>query len=374
MRIAVDIRPLMEGKTTGVEVYLINLLDNLFKLDNRNEYILFANSFRKIDLPEFKYPNVKTVVTRYPNKLFNFFQKLGFPKIEKIVGGIDLFFSPHWRVLAIKKSTRLVVTFHDLFFEIMPDFFTWRRRIWHWFMNYKGAAVRADKIIAVSENTKRDLAEIYGIAKEKIEVVYPGVHNSPQPSLTLREGVPPLKVRGGEGELYFLYFGTFEPRKNIETVLAAYEQYYKDSEVKRPLILAGSHGWKTNIMIPVQLKNKITVRLNVTEQEKRQLYQNAFAFIFPSYYEGFGFPILEAASYSLPVIASYNSSLAEIGRDFVFFANPFRPSGFARAMLDLEQDNGLYADFAGKGYQAASNFKWQIAAEKTLRLFQETAI
>ena len=363
MRIAVDIRALMEGKTTGVEVYLTNLLRNIFEIDKNNEYILFANSFRKISLPEFKYPNVKIMVSRYPNKLFNLLQKAGFLKIEKLVGKINVFFSPHWRVLALSPATPLVVTFHDLFFEIMPEFFTWRRRIWHWFMGYKRAASRADKIIAVSENTKQDLVELYGIEKEKIEVVYPGVENGS----TGRKGEKGL-------ENYFLYFGTFEPRKNIETVMAAYQQYHKDSGSKKPLVIAGSSGWKTKIRVPEALKNKITIRLNVTEQEKDQLYHNAFGFIFPSFYEGFGFPILEAASGGLPVIASYNSSLAEVGRDFVFFANPFRPSGFARAMIELEQDEKLRGDLGDKGYRASQNFKWRTAAEKTLRLFEEVAV
>src|SRR3989344_5415310 len=328
MRIAIDIRALMEGKTTGIEVYLINLLNSLFVLDEKNEYILFANSFRKIDLPKFNHPIVKTIVTRYPNKFFNLAQKMGFPKIERLLGKIDLFFSPHWRVVALRETTPLVMTFHDLFFEIMPEFFTWRRRIWHWFMNYPTAAKRADKIIAVSESTKKDLVEMYGIEENKIEVIYPGVTPSTHSS--------PLK--GEEEKPYFLYFGTFEPRKNIETVLMAYAAYYAQSKIK-----------------------------------KSQLYQNAFAFIFPSFYEGFGFPILEAASFGLPVIASYNSSLAEIGKDFALFANPFRPEQFTNQMLRLEQDETFWGDLGDKGYRVAKNFEWLETARKTLQLFEEIA-
>ncbi|OGE79231.1 MAG: hypothetical protein A2751_04545 [Candidatus Doudnabacteria bacterium RIFCSPHIGHO2_01_FULL_46_14] len=363
MRIAIDIRALMEGKTTGIEVYLINLLNSLFVLDEKNEYILFANSFRKIDLPKFNHPNVKTIVTRYPNKFFNLAQKMGFPKIERLLGKIDLFFSPHWRVVALRETTPLVMTFHDLFFEIMPEFFTWRRRIWHWFMNYPTAAKRADKIIAVSESTKKDLVEMYGIEENKIEVIYPGVTPSTHSS--------PLK--GEEEKPYFLYFGTFEPRKNIETVLMAYAAYYAQSKIKKSLIIAGSEGWKIKIAIPAGLRGKITVKKNVSEEEKSQLYQNAFAFIFPSFYEGFGFPILEAASFGLPVIASYNSSLAEIGKDFALFANPFRPEQFTNQMLRLEQDETFWGDLGDKGYRVAKNFEWLETARKTLQLFEEIA-
>src|SRR3989344_4682839 len=219
MRIGIDIRALMEGKTTGVEVYLINLLSSLFEIDRSNQYILFANSYREISLPEFRHPNVEVVVSRYPNKFFNLAQKFGLFGVESLIGKVDLFFSPHWRVLSLGSKVPLVVTFHDLFFELMPEFFTWRRRLWHWFMNYRAAASRANKIIAVSENTKRDLMDIYGVSENKVVVIYPGVNNAPQ---------PPLSLRGGEGALsYFLYFGTFEPRKNVQGVLAAYEVYRK---------------------------------------------------------------------------------------------------------------------------------------------------
>ena len=358
MRVGIDIRALMEGKTTGVEVYLINLLNSLFATDKQNEYVLFANSFKKIALPEFNYPNVKVVVTNYPNKFFNLAQKfLNYPKVDKLLGGVDLFFSPHWRITALSPQVPLVVTFHDLFFEIMPEFFTWRRRLWHAFMNYRDAASKAKKIIAVSESTKNDLVKIYGAASDKINVIYSGVNGG--------------NGRNGGNGTYFLYLGTFEPRKNIEAVLAAYQDYYQTSDVKRRLILAGSAGWKTIVRIPRELADKIEIKNAVSEQEKAALYHNAFALVFPSFYEGFGFPVLEAASAGVPVITGFNSALSEIAKDFALFANPLRPSTIAGAMLQLETDNELYDSLRGRGQAAAENYKWQTAAEKTLRLFQE---
>lgn len=364
MRIGIDIRALMEGKTTGVEVYLVNLLHALFQLDQKNDYILFANSWQKISLPKFDYPNTRLVITRYPNKFFNLAQKfLQYPKIDRLLGGLDIFFSPHWRVSALSPSIPLVVIFHDLVSEFAPQFFTLRRRLWHAFMDYRGAARRAKKIIAVSENTKRDLVELYGMAENKIEVIYPGISPSPQSF--------PVQ---GEEERPFLYFGTFEPRKNIEAVLAAYADYRKTSKIKRPLVIAGSSGWKTRVAVPQSLKNQVTVKQNVPEEEKANLYEQAFVLVFPSFYEGFGFPLLEAARAGLPVIASFDSSLVEIGKDFVLYANPFRPAQIADAMLELENDAKLYEDLGNRGYRAAQNFKWQDTAEKTLRLFEEVAL
>jgi len=360
MKIAIDIRALMEGKTTGVEVYLVNLLHELFKIDSKNQYVLFANSFRAVSLPSFNYSNVKLIVTKYPNKIFNLSQKLGFLQMEKLLGPVDLFFSPHWRVVALKSSTPLVVTFHDLFFEIIPEFFTARRRLWHAFMDYPKAARRAKKIIAVSDNTKKDLEDLYGIENSKIKVVYPGM-NPPRPS------APSLNQ-------YFLYFGTLEPRKNIQTVIAAYERYARESSVKRKLVIAGSSGWKTKLSIPQSLADAIIVKINPDEQEKSALYQNAFAFLFPSFYEGFGFPILEAARSGKVVVASRNSSLEEIGKDFALLANAFRPAQFARLMLELEHDENLRIDLEKRGWRIAEKFNWRTAAEQTLRVFEEAAV
>ena len=289
-------------------------------------------------------------------KFFNY------PKIDLLLGGVGMFFSPHWRVTALSSSVPLVVTFHDLFFEIMPRFFTWRRRLWHWFMDYEAAADRARKIIAVSENTKKDLIKLYRISPDKIQVIYPGVHNALHPPLSLREG---------EGELLpFLFLGTFEPRKNLDAILSAYEQYHDASSEKRPLVLAGSQGWKTRIRIPKKIRDKVSVRLNVSEEEKADLYRRAFALLFPSFYEGFGFPVLEAASAGVPVLASFSGSLSEIAGDFALLVNPLRTAQIAEGMIALETDEQLYAALKHKGISAAKRFDWNKTASETLKVFQ----
>ncbi len=370
MRIGIDVRALMEGKVTGVQVYITNLLESLFEIDRENEYILFANQFttsppapllarrgRGIE-------NVSTKFFRYPNKLFIPAQKfVGLPKIDKLLGGIDLFFSPHWRETALSPNIPLVVTFHHLSFEIVPEFFTLRLRAWHKFMNYRGAAKKAAKIIAVSENTKRDLVDLYKIAAEKIEVIYPGL----KPPLNL-----PLSAQGGQGEKergYFLYFGTFEPRKNIDTVLTAYEEYCQESANPKNLVLAGSSGWKVRLEIPLMIKGRVKIFENVSEEQKALLYQNAFAFLFLSFYEGLGFPILEAASWGIPVISSFATSLSEIGHEFAILVNPFRSSQTASAMLELEKDEGLYKSLQEKGLEAVRGFTWEKTARRILELF-----
>ena len=357
-----DIRALMEGKITGVQVYIINLLDALFQIDSSNQYVLFANSFGRVErqVKLFEYTNVQYQIFYYPNKIFNLSQKyLGYPKVDRMIGGIDLFFSPHWRSISINDKIPLVVTFHDLSFELMPEFFTIRQRLWHRFMNYKQAAIRAKKIIAVSQNTKKDLVEIYKIEKAKIEVIYPGVTD------------PKLISNHNKPKKYFLYFGTFEPRKNIETVLAAYEKYLEQSQIGLPLVLAGSSGWKTKLRIPKKFESHISIFQNVDETKKTELYRNAFASLFVSFYEGFGFPILESAVHGVPVIASSSTSLLEIASNFSLFVSPFRSAQLSSAMLDLERDGKMYGALKNRGLQEVKKFSWKNCARQTLALFEE---
>ena len=362
MTIGIDVRALMEGRTTGVQVYIVNLLHSLFKLDRKNDYILFANSYGKTVLPAFEYPNVSRVITRYPNKIFNFFQKFfAFPKIDKLLRGVDLFFSPHWRAVALSKKIPLVITVHDLSYELFPEFFTLRQRLWHRLMDYRQAARVANKIIAVSRGTKRDVEKIYNVEAGKIEVIYSGV--------SLSRGASRLKAP----ERYFLYFGTFEPRKNLDNLLEAYKKYHSVSRSKKKLVLAGSRGWKTDLTVPVELKDSIRVFRDVSEDDKARLYRGAYAFLFLSFYEGFGFPILEAAAAGAPVICSFAASLAEVGKSFALFVNPLRPAQTAKAMTALENDRELYESLKAQGLLAARKFNWENTAARTLSLFESVA-
>lgn len=366
MRIGIDLRALMDPKITGVQIYVINLLHALFKIDSQNKYILFANSFSQIEsrIKIFHYPNVEYRIFHYPNKIFNTLQKfLALPKIDKIVGGVDLFFLPHWRTFASSAKVPLVLTFHDLSFEVNPDFFSWWRRMWHRFMNYAGAARRASAIIAVSESTKQDLIDIYGISPNKIYTIYSGV-KKPSEGTLLK--FPHLPAR------FFLSFGTFEPRKNQLAVLAAYAEYLQNSPSPLPLVVAGASGWKMkSIQLPDKMKDLVFILKDVSEEEKGYLYDHAFALLFASFYEGFGFPVLEAASSGVPVIASYATSLAEIAKGFAVFVNPLRSSQIAQAMLDLEAVPSYYEDLKKRGLEAVREFTWENTARETLKLFME---
>jgi glycosyltransferase involved in cell wall biosynthesis len=366
MRIAIDVRALMEGKMTGVQEYITKLLRMLFTIDQDNHYLLFANSFSQVSnrVRIFDYPNVEYRIFHYPNKIFNLLLKTsGCPRLENLLGKVDLIFSPHWRIMPPSPLVPLVITFHDLSYEVYPDFFTRRQRFWHAFMNYRQAARKATRLIAVSESTKLDLMRLYHVPEKKIKVIYSGIDLSP-----VAEALPGLP------EKYFLSLATFEPRKNFENLIAAYKDYLAQGIEGCPLVLAGSRGWKTKIRIPSFLRNKIFLFPDVSEPQKKYLYQHALAFLFLSFYEGFGFPILEAASQGLPVVSSSSTSLIEIGSGFAIFVNPFRPSQVTKILLTLEKDVNYCENLKAKGLAAAKKYQWKDAARQTLELFQTLCV
>ncbi|MDR3559232.1 MAG: glycosyltransferase, partial [Candidatus Pacebacteria bacterium] len=161
MKIAIDVRCLTDGRRTGVEEYTLSLLENIFEIDRKNKYVLFLNAWKE---PRFdfstleKYPNVKLKRLRIPNKLLNFsFWYQDWPKINRLVGGADIVFSPNIIFGAVSKYVKHVTTIHDLSFERYPEYFSQKRRWWHIFINARKICRQANRIIAVSESTKKDV-------------------------------------------------------------------------------------------------------------------------------------------------------------------------------------------------------------------------
>jgi len=335
MNILIDIRPLLEKPYTGVAQYTLNFLNETFNKDRENNYFLFYNSakIKNEDLPSFNFSNVKIVDFHYPNKIFNFLLWLfKWPKIDKLVEKrinqkIDEIFLPNFNFFAFSKNKKITLVVHDLSFEIYPQFFTFKQRLWHKLVNPKKICQRADKIITHSENTKNDLINIFKINPFKIEVKKPPLNlifkEIEKNNLELER----IREKYNIKSEFIFYLGRLEPRKNLETLIYAFSRLITNySSLAINLIIAGEGKEKNKLKKMVNdlgIDNQVRFLGYIPEKEKKVFYQLAKVFVYPSFYEGYGYPVVEALSSKTLVITSHSSSLTEIESDKIIFINPY---------------------------------------------------
>ncbi|HPN96441.1 MAG TPA: glycosyltransferase family 1 protein [Candidatus Moranbacteria bacterium] len=386
MKIAIDARCLMEGRRTGVEEYLLNLILNLLEIDTKNEYVLFLNSWKnpKFDFSVFsRFKNVRIKRWRVPNKILNFsFWYLGWPHIDKLAGGADIVFMPNIIFGSVSKEAKLIVTIHDLSFERHNEYFSPKRKMWHIFINPKKICQKADKIIAVSSSSKNDLVSFYKISPEKVMVIHNGVDDKFKIINRNDEKLIKIKEKYDLPYKFILYLGTIEPRKNIFGIIRAFNRWQKKAEIsgdeeltKYKLVIAGEKGWmQEKIFREIETsdyKEKIQVINFVRDEDKEYVYNLASLFVYPSFFEGFGFPPLEAMKCGVPVIASNNSSLPEVVGGGGLLIDPDKPDEIYKAMKEVLTDKKLREDITKKGLEKSLEFGWKKTARATLDLFNK---
>lgn len=377
MKICIDIRCLAEGRRTGVEEYTRYLLDNLFSVDKKNEYVLFLNSWKKTKL-DFswiqKYPNVSVKKFRFPNKILNLmFWYLGWPKIDHLVGGANIVFSPNIIFGNVSARTKFIITIHDLSFFRHSEYFSWKRKWWHIFINPKKICRDANKIIAVSNSTKHDLISLYKIQPEKIIVIPSAVADNFCVVDRNNEKLVKVKEKYNLPYKFILFFGTIEPRKNIVGLIRAFNLLQKDNSAYS-LVIAGEKGWLSE-EIYEEIENspfreKIQIINSIPDEDKVYLYNLASLFVYPSFFEGFGFPPLEAMKCGVPVIVSNNSSLPEIVGNAGILIDPDKPDEIFLAMKEILEKPELRNSLIQKGLEKSKEFDWKKTAKKTLEVLE----
>ena len=372
MFIGVDIRCLMNSNRTGVGEYTYQLLNAIFAIDKTNQYFLFYNSSKDVskNIPKWEQDNARYVGLKWPNKLLNLLLFLKFVKLENLVieklfencklkiENLNVWFSPNLNFTSLKKHTKHILTMHDLSFEFMPECFTLKHRLWHWFLRPRKQCQRADLILAPSENTARDVIESYKVESYKVIKLCPGVS---QPVSSDQLSV--IKNKYGLSENFILYLGTLEPRKNVSVLIEAYKKLTNLHTYK--LIIVGDKGWRSeSVMRLIENTPGVQYVGYVDAAKKAELYQNASLFVFPSLYEGFGLPVLEAMAMGVPVITSNRSSLPEIASEKVRLVNPHNLFELKNAMVDnfrkKEENHFVVEDFA--------KFNWEEMAKDFLEM------
>ncbi|MCC7356506.1 MAG: glycosyltransferase family 4 protein [Candidatus Doudnabacteria bacterium] len=370
MKIAVDLRSLQTGVVSGVENYILNLLEHLLAIDQDNQYVFFSNSLLPESFEHLQYVNSKIVQTRIPNRVLNLSLKVfSRPHFEQLIGDFDILFLPNANRFGISSGKKLVITVHDLSPIITPQYYSMKGRLWHKFLNVKKIYERADQLIAVSEHTKHDLIKLTGIEESKISVINPGIDRS-----TFDSHIPADRLRDARNVYglpgkYLLFVSTLEPRKNLIGLIKAFEATDSDAH----LVIVGKLGWKYGEILEALGKSKKKRSIKylgyVDETDKPAIMKLARAVVYPSFYEGFGFVPLEAMSLGVPVVTSQVSAIPEIVGDAALLVNPYNIDDLAFALSEVLTNESVRSQLIAKGSARAERFSWERTAEQTLAVF-----
>jgi len=374
MRIGIDIRPLIEEVPSGVTEYTRQLLGNLLRIDKENTYLLFYNALKPLSekyQTEFNQKNVELKSFRYPNKIFNTTLVLfNQPKIDKLLGGVDVIFSPNINFLSLSGGCKHIITIHDLSFDLYSNFYSMKGRIWHGIVRPKKLVEKSDKVIAVSENTKKDLIDRYKLRPDKIKVIYSGIDFDFFHEIDENKKEE-IRKKYNLDKPFILTLGNIEPRKNIQGLIEAFNNLKDKYNLEHQLVFigAGNQRYLNYLRRSLPYSSDILFTGYISSEEKAYLYRLSSLFVYPSFYEGFGFPPLEAMACGVPVICSNSSSLPEIVGNAGLLVDGYNINELTESIFQMLTNNGLRDNFIKRGLERAKFFSWRKTAQDTLQLF-----
>ena len=373
MKIGFDAKRLY-ANYTGLGNYSRTLVKNIRKFFPENEYFLYTPKIKQSLETEY-FIKDKGFHTYKPETLFkSYWRSFSIAKqLQK--DQIELFHGLSNEIPLSLKNTGIksVVSIHDLIYRILPDTYSLiDRKLYD--MKYRNSCINADKIIAISRNTKKDIVNLYGINPDKIEVIYqacnPLFYETPdetqEDEIVKKYALP---------QEYMLYVGTVEKRKNLKLIINAYN--YLPDDLKIPLIVIGDgKKYKEEVqkqIVRQKIGDKIIRLSNLKNNYHLQsIYRKASVFIYPSFYEGFGIPVVEALLSKTPVITSNVSSLPEAGGPDTLYINPDNAEELAQAIIKVLTDTRQKERMINKGYKyAMENFSAEKVSEKLMNCYQD---
>lgn len=365
MNIAIQAADLDARRIDGTRVYLLRLLERFGAIMPEKKWHIYHRRDFNPDLVPPKFPNYSFravsfpffwTQTRFSWEIFQFRPERVFMPVQALP-------------LFLPKGTESVVTIHDLAFKIFPEHFPSRdlRRL-NWFTDF--AVQRATRLIAVSESTKQDILKYYSsVSEEKIRVIHHGFDSElegiSKKEYEKKSVVERFKLVPKE---YLLYVGAIQPRKNLRRLLDAFRIFGEKHPLAK-LVLAGEAAWLSDDIFRTYKEHPFRERIlfpgRVSFAERSALYANARAFVFPSLYEGFGLPILEAFAANVPVVCANNSSLPEVAGDAALFFDATKTDELVNTILDLWEDETKQNALIAKGREQLKKFSWDICAQET---------
>jgi len=378
MKIGIDCR-MYSSRFTGIGRYVYELTENLFRLDKQNHYVLF---FNEPEFSKFMPPNdrVSKVLVNAPH--YSLQEQIhSLRALNK--AKLDLMHFTHFNAPIFYKKPS-IVTIHDLTLSFYPGKkMTSKIHRLAYHVVIKSAIKKAKKIIAVSQNTKQDLQNIFQTSDQKIAVIYEGVNENFHPITQTPEGAKKIQNIRQKFQLqqkpYLLYTGVWRSHKNLPNLIHAFHILKNDYGFDGYLVITGR---KDPVYAPeletktlsLKLENDVIFTGLVEEEDLVTLYTGALAYVFPSFYEGFGLPPLEAMQCGVPVVASNTSSIPEIcGKANAVFFNPQDPQNMAEKIFEITSQKSLREKLIANGLQRVKQFSWQKMTEETLKIYNEAA-
>ena len=371
MRIAIDAHS-VGAKLGGNESYAVNLIEALAQIDSVNKYTLYVTTAEAHDRFHQRWPNFKVHTTLPHTPLIRIPLTLSAELRKHPVDVLHVqFTAPPFCPCPV------VVSVHDLSFEHLPQTFLRRSRT-QLRLTVRHSARRADRILTLSEHTRADVIETYKIDPAKVTAIPLAAPAHFGPVTDDKELQRVRHNYGIDGD-YVLSVGSIQPRKNLVRLIKAYALLRGDLSSNRypKLVIVGKRGWlydeTLRVLEETGVKDSIVLTGYVPEPDLPALYSGALCFVYPSYFEGFGLPPLEAMKCGTPVVVGNATSLPEVVGDAGLKIDPFDVSAIAGAINELINNSELRRELSVKGLERAELFDWRNTARQTLRVYEQVA-
>ena len=364
MVIGIDASKIAREEKTGTENYSYNLIKALITLDKKNRYVLYFNKIPQFF--EIDQPNVSTRIIPSPR-----FWTQGRLAFEVFLRPPDVLFVPAHTMPVIRRlGVRTVVTIHDLGAEFLAEYHKFPQKIYlNWSTRY--IASKAAHIISVSKFTKAELNRTLKVPNNRVTVVYEATNRKLFYPRTKHETAQARAKYGLAGK-YFLYVGTIQPRKNLVRLIEAFSKARLEHT---DLVLVGSKGWLYDEIYKAPEKfgvsNHVRFLDYVPDEDLPSLYSGALGLVFPSLYEGFGLPILEAFACGCPVLTSGIGAMAEIAGVAALFVDPLDVKSISQGIKKLSEKDEIRERLIQKGNLRVGDFAWEKAAKETLKVLEK---
>lgn len=362
MKIVVNTRLLLKDKLEGIGWVAYECLRRIVKSHPEVEFYFIFD--REPDQRFIFADNVKPVVlfpqARHPFLYIAFFEFAVARFLRKLKP--DLYLSTDG-YLSLRSKTKQLAVFHDLNFEHFPQDFP-KIHLWHYKKFFPKYARKADRIITVSEFSKKDICDCYGINPDKIDVAYNGANEAFKP--ISEEIQNEIRQKYTDGNPYFMFVGSLHPRKNLARLFTAFDMFKSKNDNKVKLVIVGNKKWWTepikNAYDAMKHKDDVVFAGRLSAEDLHLVTASALASVYVSYFEGFGIPIVEAFKCDTPVITSNVTSMPEVAADAALLVDPFKIESIAEAMEKM-LDEDVRKSLIEKGKVRREDFSWDKAAE-----------